>query len=227
MKNNPDPHAGRRQLRRAGAVLLLLAIAGCAIGPQSREQPAQFDLGPQRNPAPQGAQIRTTLLLPAVSAPAWLDGSGIVYRLSYQDAAKPLEYAHSRWVASPAALLTQRVRSRFAAAANGIIATGDGARADHVLRLELVEFSQNFTAAGHSQAVVKTRATLINPARHALVAQNTFAAERPAAPDAAGAVKALSEASDDMIERLLDWAMTHLKHQTSSQNSETGRRSDK
>ncbi|MDP2238838.1 MAG: ABC-type transport auxiliary lipoprotein family protein [Burkholderiales bacterium] len=216
MNDSLEPQAGFRQtLWRARIALvlpLLLVIGACAIGPQAREQPAQYDLGQPSNPATQTARIRTTLWLPAVSAPAWLDGHGIVYRLSYQDAGKIREYANSRWVAAPAALLTQRVRSRFAAAASGVIATGDGARADHVLRIELEEFSQTFTAAGQSQVMVKTRATLINPGTRALLAQRTFTAERPAAPDAAGAVKALSEASDDMIERLLGWTVAHLKN---------------
>jgi len=54
-------------------------------------------------------------MVPEASAPGWLDSTGIAYRLTYIDSARPQVYAQSRWVDSPAALLTQRMRTRFAA----------------------------------------------------------------------------------------------------------------
>lgn len=155
------------------------------------------------------------LLLPGVNAPGWLDSSGIIYRLNYQDAARPQAYARSRWAASPAQLLTQRIRSRFAAAAVGVVTGSEGARADYALRVELEDFSQSFDAPDQSRVAVRARATLVDLASHALHAQRAFALERPATPDAAGAVGALGEASDALIEELLGWTAQNVKDRVS------------
>ena len=197
--------------RLAALLPAVVLLGGCGIGPQVKELPASYDLGPQRAYVQENPRIRAVLLLPGVSAPAWLDSSGIIYRLNYHDAARPRAYANSRWSASPAQLLTQRIRSRFAAAALGVVTGGDGARADYALRVELEDFSQSFDAPNQSRAAVRARATLVDLASHALHAQRTFALERPARPDAAGAVTALAETSDALIEELLGWAAQNLK----------------
>ena len=201
-----------RKALRLPALLPVVALLGaCALGPQVKEPPASYDLGPQRAYVQENPRIRTVLLLPGVSAPAWLDSPGIIYRLNYQDAARPQAYAGSRWAASPVQLLTQRIRSRFAAAAVGIVTGGDSARADYALRIELDDFSQSFDALNQSRVAVRARATLVNLASHALHAQRTFGVERPAEPDAAGAVTALGIASDALIEELLGWTAQNLK----------------
>ena len=191
----------------AAVAVIAAALAGCALGPQTREQPVSYDLGPPRSHAAANPRIAATLLLPEVSAPAWLDGQGIIYRLSYENAARPQAYAQSRWAAPPAALLTQRLRGLFAAAAvSGIVTGSDGARADYALRVELEDFSQSFDAPDRSRVTVRARASLVDVAGRALAAQRAFAVERPApSPDARGAVAALGEASDELIEQLLRW----------------------
>lgn len=201
----------------AGALMALAAVmaavmaAGCALGPQ-RQQTDSYDLGPPRARAAAGPSIAATLLLPDISAPSWLDGLGIVYRLSYENNARPQAYANSRWVAPPAALLTQRLRSRLAAGAGGIVTGGDGARADYSLRVELEDFSQSFSDANASRVVLRARASVVRLADRLLVAQRVFTAERPApTPDARGAVAALGEASDEAIENLVEWADGQIK----------------
>lgn len=200
---------------RLTGMLLLGLLGACGIGPQVKELPASYDLGPQRPYVHENPRIRTVLLLPGVNAPGWLDSPGIIYRLNYQDAARPQAYARSRWAASPAQLLTQRIRSRFAAAAVGVVTGSEGARADYALRVELEDFSQSFDAPNQSRVAVRARATLIDLANHAFHAQRAFALERPATPDAAGAVGALGEASDALIEELLGWTAQNVKDRVS------------
>ena len=201
-----------RTIHRLSAALALVALLGaCAIGPQGLEPVATYDLGPQRNHPQENPHIRVALMLPAVAAPAWLDNQGIVYRLDYRDAARPQTYANSRWSAAPAQLLTQRLRSRFAAAASGIVRGGEGARAEYALRIELEDFTQSFAAPSESRVSVTVRATLIDLVSRTLQAQRTFTLERPAAADAAGGVKALGAASDALIEELLGWTVQNLK----------------
>ena len=190
---------------------ILCIIGGCTLGPEKRDPPAVFDLGPQRVYAEAKPAIGATLLIPAVSASPWLDTPGIVYRLNYRDAGRPEAYAQHRWAMSPALLLTERVRARFAPASRGVVTTQDGARADYSLRIELEDFSQTFDAAESSKAQIRLRATLIDLNTRALQAQRTFSVERPAAPNAPGAAQSLAAASDAVVEELVTWAAQSLK----------------
>lgn len=194
------------------AALLCGVLPGCSIGPQAMEQPATYDLGPQHGQAVAKPVIPAVLFVPEVGAPAWLSGQGIVYRLNYENPARTQTYALSRWAASPPALLTQRLRDRFAAASNGVTTRADGVRADYLLRIELEDFSQAFDAPGSSHVVLRARATLVSVARRTLVAQRIFALERAASsPDAAGAVGALGAASNELVESLLAWTEERLR----------------
>ena len=196
-----------------GAIVLLGALAnGCALGPPPPPAPERFDLGPPRALVERGAVIPATLLLPEVSAPAWLDGTGIVYRLSYDNAARPQAYANSRWLSPPAALLTQRLRGRLAAAANGVTTGYEGAQSDYALRVDLEDFSQSFTAPNASRVTMRARASLVRLADRTLMAQRVFQDERPApSSDARGAAAALAGASDEVIERVTEWAGEQIR----------------
>lgn len=191
------------------ALGLALTLAGCSIAPAPAPAPANYDFGPAPAGQPKGA--RQALLVHDVSAPAWLDSPLIHYRLAYQDSARPQAYADSRWVMSPAALLTQRLRGQLAASGSGgIVLPGDAARANYALRVELDEFAQVFDAPGKSRAVVRLRVSVVG--NRTLLAQRDFNVERPAGtPDAQGGVRALIGASDEAIDRLVGWAVGYLK----------------
>jgi len=195
----------------AAAVLpVILLLNGCSFGPPPREAAVSYDLGPQSIPAPLSSVSRLTLRVPEASAPAWLDGTGIVYRLNYADPARPQVYAQSRWVDSPAALLTQRIRTRFAAV--GPVVNGrDGARADYALQVEIEDFSQIFDGADSSKVSVRLRVTLVNLAGRSLQAQRSFGASQPSEPDAKGAVRAFARTTDALLEDILEWAKSSLK----------------
>ncbi len=190
---------------------LFSCLSGCGLVPEKRDPPTVFDLGPQRAAVAAQPVIDATLLIPAVSASAWLDHTGIQYRLAYQDASRPDAYAHNRWVMTPALMLTERLRARFANATRGVLTAQDGARADYALRIELEDFSQSFDDAQRSKAGVRLRASLIDLTTRALHAQRSFSAERPAVPNAPGAAQALAVASDAVVEDVLSWVAQSLK----------------
>ena len=193
----------------AAALPLMILLNGCAIGPQQREAAVSYDLGPQTVPAAAPAS-RPTLLVPDASAPAWLDSTGIVYRLNYLDTARPQVYSQSRWVDAPPALLTQRIRTRFAA--NGPVVSGrDGARADYALQVEIEDFSQIFDTADSSRVSIRLRVSLVNLSSRALQAQRSFSASQPAEPDAKGAVRAFARATDALLEDIVEWSKSNLK----------------
>ena len=194
---------------------LILLVIFCSwlsacLGPEKRDTPSLFDLGPQRSLATYSANlpyaVDATLLIPSVSASPWLDNTGIQYRLFYQDISRPDVYAQNRWVMTPAQMLTERLRARFAGAARGVVSVQDGVKADYALVVELEDFSQSFAAAQSSKATVRLRASLIDLTTRALLAQKRFSAEQPAAPNAPGAAQSLAAASDAVIEELVAWA---------------------
>ncbi len=186
-----------------------LGLAGCSFAPPPAPARTQYDFGPAPASPLKGA--RQAFLVYDVSAPAWLDSPLIHYRLAYQDAARPQAYADSRWVMSPAALFTQRLRGRLAASGGGgIVLPGDPARVHYALRVELEEFAQVFDAPGESRAVLHLRASVLG--NRSLVAQKTFSLERPAStPDAEGGVRALIGASDEAIDQIALWAAGYVK----------------
>jgi cholesterol transport system auxiliary component len=191
-------------------IVATVALAACALGPQAR-QADSYDLGPPASQASAAPLGRSTFMVPDIVSPAWLDGQGIVYRLAYENDARPQAYANSRWVAPPAALLTQRLRSRLAASA-GIVSGVDGTRADYALRVDLEDFSQSFAAAGASSVALRARASLVRLPDRVLVAQRAFAVELAApTPDARGAVTALRVASGQMVENLAEWVGQQVK----------------
>ncbi len=205
----------RASIHLALATAVLAAgLAGCALTPTPRETPAQYDLGPLPPYERSNPSFSRVLLVPDVSAPSLLEGQqGIVFRLAYDEPARVRTYAQSRWKAPVPVLLSQRLRGRFAAATQrGVVTGDDGARAEYMLRVELEEFGQVFTAPGVSQVRVRARASLVSLEARRLSAQRTFSIERPAAsPDAQGAVTALAAASDELVERLLEWTSEQLR----------------
>jgi cholesterol transport system auxiliary component len=196
-------------------IFFCASLLGCTLGPDKREPATVFDLGPQRRAAaPSTAAapaINATLLIPPVSASPWLDNTNIYYRLNYHDASRPEVYAQNRWALSPALMLTERLRARFAGASRGVVTAQDGAKADYALRIELEDFSQAFDNAQTSKVAVRLRASLIDVNTRALHAQRSFNVERPAAPNAPGAAQALAASSDAVIEELVAWAQQQLK----------------
>lgn len=207
---------GRKLARRAAVTaavsVVCAALTACSLGPKT-EQPATYDLGvPHSRPVtPPG--ITAIIFVPEITSPVWLSGPGIIYRLNYENAARPQPYALSRWSAAPALLLTERLRARLAAATtNGVLAGLDGVQADYVLRVELEDFSQSFDAPNSSRVMLRARASLVSIPARKLVAQRTFPVEQPApTPDAPGAVQALNGATEEFLDTVVRWTEERLK----------------
>jgi len=198
---------------RTMLVLLLAAtLSGCTLGPEKKDAAATYDLSGAPSSAAGKTRIRATLLVQPVAAPGWLESNAIVYRLNYQDAARQLNYANSRWAAPVASLVAQRLRAQLAAASDsGIVNIADSARADYALRVELEEFSQVFDTAETSRAVIVARASLVNVPRRSLQAQKTFTIDRPAAgANAESGVRALSAGSAELVDAIVAWTAASL-----------------
>jgi cholesterol transport system auxiliary component len=200
--------AGLRSFSYQPALLPLawaLLVASCALQPPAADLPTIYDFGPPPSHARSNPAIPATVLVTPVRAPAWLDESGIVYRLLHEDSSRPRVYAMSQWSAPPAALITDRIYSRFAAASQGAVSPGFSAQSDYTIRIQLDDFSQHFTAREASSAILKARASLLSSGERRLLAQREFEVTRPAGPNAAGAVNALTAAVDVFTEELVRW----------------------
>lgn len=193
---------------RLAAASATLALSACA-GSQVPANKAVYDFGPATAlPAVSAPAFTGPLALADVSASLALDSTAVQYRLVY---ANPLElrpYALARWTMPPAKLIQQRVRSTLSAR-GPVLAPGVGSPA-YILKLELEEFSQVFNAPDNSQGVMQLRATLLKD--NSLAAQRSFSAQAPAATaDAAGGVRALSTAADEVAKQLSDWVGENMR----------------
>lgn len=189
-----------RKLFFAALATTLLA-ASCSLGPTQRAPIATLDFGPA--PAA-SARVAGTLLVLPVEAPAWLDSSAVVYRLAYADRAEPRAYANSRWVSSPAVLLTERLRATLAASGAAVLTPGDGIRNGRTLRVEVEQFEQVYDGPASSQGILRLRATLAVDGK--LAAQRIVEARVPAASaDARAGAAALGAAADRAIGELVGW----------------------
>lgn len=199
--------------------LLLLAALSASLGTASLgtgclrtgprlPPPTRYDFGLPVQPVEAERPLPGVLAVADVAAPEWLAGEGILYRLAYENEARPATYGMSRWVAPPSELLSQRLLQRLSRlAAGGVVRDALGATADRRLRVELEEFSQLFESPGQSEALVRVRATL-QDARGQLLGQEVFEERRPAGSDAAGAASGLREAADQVIDRIAAWVLS-------------------
>lgn len=202
------------------ALLLILSaflLTGCVAFNKSQPTVSIYDFGMQQAQttkliSQQSLQHRKSLLIADAAAPSWLDNNAIHYRLLYQNPTQSYTYASSRWIATPAALLTQQIRNRIVASTSEqVIKDNSTAKADYALHIELEEFTQLFDAADASHIVIGLRASLVERNTRKLLAQKDLSiAEKTPTADAAGAVFALSSASNQLINELVDWLIAEL-----------------
>jgi len=203
--NTPRSHSLASLALAAVACTALLAGCASSKGPA----PTSFDFGPVAAPVTPSpaASAFPALIVADVSGPATLDTDRMFYRLAYANAQQALPYAYNRWAATPLQLLSQRMKARIAQGGVKVLSTTDATGGIPVLRLEMDEFSQNFSSATQSSAQISLRASLFRG--HQLVDQRTFtrSADAPSA-DAAGGASALAATSDAIAADLLGWLAT-------------------
>jgi cholesterol transport system auxiliary component len=187
---------------RALAVAGFLCLAACVT---SQAPPKQFDLGQVDAPARRSGVLAANIIIPDVMQPSWIRTRDIFYRLDYEPPARPQRYAMSQWVATPAELVTLRLRQAVQSANAGFtLPTSNGSRG-YVLQASIDEFTQAFTSQTTSKCVLQLRASLWR-ADGQIVAQKEFHLEVPApTPDASGAARCLAAAVDAEDEQIVEW----------------------
>lgn len=202
-----------------GALFCLTFLAACSALPAPPVPPVVYDFGPGASRAPaQGAATapqRAPLVLADVESPGLPEGStALHYRLGYDDARQLRAYQRARWSQPPGRLVQQSVAGELGAerAVLGLRAAREAAREGNgsllVLRIELEEFSQVFSAPSQSEGVLRLRATLAEPTPQGerLRAQRVFEAHQSApSADAAGGAAALAQAARQAARELSAW----------------------
>lgn len=175
---------------RLPILLSLFLLAGC-VGNVRQTESARFDLG---TAALVWRPAEVALGSVEVTAPSWLAGTALQYRLLYADPLRRQAYNESRWAAPPAELI-ERALNRQPGAATGCR-----------LRLELDELVQVFDAPAASRVLLEARAALATPRGDAVLARQAFAVARPASgADARGGVEAAAAAVQELAAGLGAW----------------------
>ena len=211
------PWSNRRILPALAAATFALLLTACSALPDKPSaRPAVYDFGPgpiaaAAMPSSSAAASTPTVPVPAltledIDAPDALDGTAILYRLSYADVQQLRPYAQARWSMTPAQLVRQRLREQLGL--QRVVLNRGDVPGSTVLSVELEEFSQVFERADRSVGVVRLRATLVESTggRERLSAQRSFAVQRPApSADAEGGVRALTAATDAAVQEVAQW----------------------
>jgi len=197
---------------------LLLGLSACSLGRSAGVELAHYDLGIEPTSGIR-ARLSHSVALDEISAGAWLQSQAILYRLAYSNSARLHAYSRSRWTASPAALLTHRLRLALSASAErGFTSAQDGVSSEHLLKAELDSFEQLVHTPKSSSALVRLRASLIDAPSRRLRAQRSFSVDAPCpSVDAQGAVHALREATDSLIVELIEWLAAAKRTESASE----------
>lgn len=171
----------------------LLFLAAC-VGNVRQADTAIYDLG---GAAPAPAHAVVGLAAVDVSAPSWLAGTAMQYRLRYADAARRQNYAASRWAAPPAELIEQLLDRRLASGQRG------GCR----LRFEVDELIQVFDMPGASHLILEGRASVMAGRERVAGRAFTYAVDTATA-DARGGVAAAAQAARRLVDELAAWLPT-------------------
>lgn len=199
-------HTGSIRPRSLFLAMVILLAACTTQRPEGSVRVYDFGLAPLPTSATGSqASLATVVLFEPQVSPA-LEGNAVLYRLAYADAQQLKPYALTRWSMPPAQLISQRLRQQLGVQ-RAVVAPGE-VSAQFNLRLVLEEFSQVFDSPADSHGLLRLRATLTqrNAGSEILLAQRSFVVQQPApTPDAVGAVRALTAASDQMAAQIEAW----------------------
>jgi cholesterol transport system auxiliary component len=198
-----EPNTGATVMRRITFITLtVIVLAACAPSRREATSIRYFDFGPQ--PVQNLPKVPTVLQVANVSAPEWLETTGISYRLAYEDPQAVYIYTSSRWVAPPNTLLTNRLNAVLAEG-SGALSPTDAIRTGCVLRIAIEDFTQTFDTPQSSHGTARARASLSSNDSRQLIAQKSFVSTHTAPSDINGAVMALGQSGDALVADVVHW----------------------
>jgi cholesterol transport system auxiliary component len=207
----------RRQIGRHAVVALLAMVgaAACSLRPAPRAPVALYDLEAAPTPAPAvPPSLDKVIVVYDPTAPNWLVGRPMRYRLAYDDPGRIRRYANSQWASSPITAVGDSLRASLSARTKRGSAVPDyGQLADFWVRVHVERLDQVFDSRAASHGIVRLRVAVFRGRDRAFVGQQTFEGEAAApTPDARGGVAAVSQAVDDAVEAAATWIVDLVRN---------------
>jgi len=200
-------------MSRAPWVCAAILLSGCVA---SHPAPKQYDFGDPTAARPVTRPLAVDLVIRNVSEPSWLRTRDIFYLLDYAAGSNPRRYAMSQWVATPAELVTFRLKDAVTSANAGYTLTASSVAGGYLLQTTLEEFAQTFTEAAKSHCTVQLRVSLWKSADQ-ITAQRVFRVEMPAqTADASGAATCLASAVNMDVDEIVQWLSSEVSGAHSS-----------
>ncbi len=177
------------------AIGVMLIVSACNLFPDRPSSPALHDFGSSEkfSGSQSGGLGESAWSTVSVEAPEWLQNENIRYRLLYADPTRVRFYAKDRWLASPPAMLAQRL---------SLVGGGRGSR----LKIRLLEFEQVFDEPQKARVKLVFSASAQRPATEEVVGNKVFSLSLPSpTEDAAGAITASAKLIDEAVNSLQTW----------------------
>ncbi len=168
--------------------LIMTAAGGCSLAP--RQQPALHDFGASVS-VPRGKQADSALV--TVNAPKWLMDTRIRYRLLYAAPTQVRFYTLDRWLAPPPELFEQQL-------------TASSKMLNYALHIRLLDFEQQFDSPDKARALLRFYVEAYASDNKILLAAQEISLEKVTqTADAAGAVSAFSDLTQQAGDKIQDW----------------------
>jgi len=187
----------------AAAALTALWIAGCAVKQVPPTRYYALDFTPSRHQTAQTPRFDTLKIVTADPTRIALS-TALFYRRD--NLLQP--YAYSRWSETPLSMVENilAVALKEAHVARHVVTADSRARADALLEISLLDFSQLFTPHRPSAGHMLLKAALIDPKTGQVIRSRLFEASREApTPDAEGGVTALQRCTEAVIAEMTAW----------------------
>jgi len=197
-------------MRNLILILLVTCLIACAGPGKNKQNIAVYDFGlPATGDASPLLQAQTVVL--EVSAADAINTQQIRYRLNYDNPSRVFTYTESRWAATPAELLTGKLGS--------LVQQGNDGSGCSV-RMKVQVFDHVFSSITASEGVVQLSAILLDRKSRKIIASEVVTETAVAATaNAQGGTKALAQASESALVKVINWANTEAANNASCQTA--------
>lgn len=195
-----------RATRRGFIGAVGLSLAGCGLG-NVAPAPTELDLGgPPPAPPAEASWRFDAIVLPAFNQAKLLGTEDVVWRLGADGRLN--RYATYRWRVAPATLVRQRLFERLSR--HGAVLTESINAEMPQLRVTLMQFEQVYAPDGSSnQGIITLQAVLVRNGKVLGQFLGTDS-EMATANTAAAGAQALRQATDRLLDRLMQWLSKEL-----------------
>ena len=185
-------------MRHLYILIVVFMLIGCLGGGKPKPGPAIYDFGLD-SASDKSLALESHLPLGEINADQSLNSNRMRYRLAYQNPTQVFIYTESRWISSPAELLSHKLRTMSSDAAP--------TQQNCALQLKLEAFDHVFESKTASRGMVQISAVLMVNKTHQAISRKLIEQSVAASSqDAQGGVAALNAASIQALTQAVDWA---------------------